>query len=264
MKTYANAYVTGETEQIAKPALGLFTLSHFLDRFVYRSAKQTNTARGTSIMQPLFSGSRVNDSVLVKASDIMHDQGPVNTEDWLTKKVEDIKPEDKFFYQYFTTKKTADGKGKKSNKASNFDSDDEMDENEIWSALVKSRPDVEDDSDDSELDFAEDDFSDSTSDDEPKLDAIDDEDAKSEGSQESDQEEKASMRIFFTVSMENKTIVIKNVPSLKVVKRTRAAKKKKKKKKIKRYPQKEQRRSRERICSKVYRYLHLPTIMLNI
>mgnify|MGYP003433828497 FL=1 len=198
VKTYANAYVTGETEQIAKPDLGLFTLSHFLDRFVYRSAKQTNTARGTSIMQPLFSGSRVNDSVLVKASDIMHDQGPVNTEDWLTKKVEDIKPEDKFFYQYFTTKKTADGKGKKSNKASNFDSDDEMDENEIWSALVKSRPDVEDDSDDSELDFAEDDFSDSTSDDEPKLDAIDDEDAKSEGSQESDQEEGLDEDIFYS------------------------------------------------------------------
>lgn len=138
-----------------------------------------------------------------------------------------------------------------------------MDENEIWSALVKSRPDVEDDSDDSELDFAEDDFSDSTSDNEPKLDAIDDEDAKSEGSQESDQEEGLDEDIF-TVSMENKTIVIKNVPSLKVVKRTRAAKKKKKKKKIKRYPQKEQRRSRKRICSKVYRYLHLPTIMLNI
>jgi ribosome biogenesis protein MAK21 len=122
----------------------------------------------------------------------------VNTEDWLTKKVEDIKPEDKFFYQYFTTKKTADGKGKKSNKASNFDSDDEMDENEIWSALVKSRPDVEDDSDDSELDFAEDDFSDSTSDDEPKLDAIDDEDAKSEGSQESDQEEGLDEDIFYS------------------------------------------------------------------
>lgn len=198
VQTYANAYVTGETEEISKPDLGLFTLSHFLDRFVYRSAKQTNATRGTSIMQPLFSSSRVNDSVLVKASDVMHDQGPVNTEDWLTKKVEDIKPEDKFFYQYFTIKKTADRKGKKSSKESNFDTDDEMDEDEIWNALVKSRPDVEDDSDDSELDFGEDDFSESSGEDEAKLDAMDDEDVKSEGSQESDQEEGLDEDIFYS------------------------------------------------------------------
>ncbi|CAI4037945.1 hypothetical protein SMKI_04G2820 [Saccharomyces mikatae IFO 1815] len=198
IQTYASAYVTGETEHVAKPDLGLFTLSHFLDRFVYRSAKQTNVTRGASIMQPLFSGSRVNDSVLVKASDVMHDQDPVNTEDWLTKKVGDIKPEDKFFYQYFTTKKTADRKGKKSNEESNFDSDDEMNEDEIWSALVKSRPDVEDDSDDSELDFGEDDFSESSSEDEAQIDALDDEDVKGEGSQESDEEEALDEDIFYS------------------------------------------------------------------
>lgn len=106
---------------------------------------------------------------------------PVNTENWLTKKVEDIKPEDKFFYQYFTTKKTADRKGKKSDKESNFDSDDEMNEDEIWSALVKSRPDVEDDSDDSEVDFGEEDFGESSSEDEGEPNAIDDEDGEGEG-----------------------------------------------------------------------------------
>ena len=128
----------------------------------------------------------------------MHDQDPVNTEDWLTKKVGDIKPEDKFFYQYFTTKKTADRKGKKSNEESNFDSDDEMNEDEIWSALVKSRPDVEDDSDDSELDFGEDDFSESSSEDEAQIDALDDEDVKGEGSQESDEEEALDEDIFYS------------------------------------------------------------------
>ena len=198
VQTYANAYVTGTAEQISKPDLGLFTLSHFLDRFVYRSAKQTNATRGASIMQPLFSGSQVSNSVLVKASDVMLDQNPVNTENWLTKKVEDIKPEDKFFYQYFTTKKTADRKGKKSDKESNFDSDDEMNEDEIWSALVKSRPDVEDDSDDSEVDFGEEDFGESSSEDEGEPNAIDDEDGEGEGEQESGDEEAFDEDIFYS------------------------------------------------------------------
>ncbi|CAI4058019.1 hypothetical protein SKDZ_04G2850 [Saccharomyces kudriavzevii ZP591] len=205
VQTYAGAYVTGETEEISKPDLGLFTLSHFLDRFVYRSAKQTNATRGASIMQPLFSGSRINDSVLVKASDVMHDQNPVNTEDWLTKKIKDIKPEDKFFYQYFTTKKTADRKGNKSNKESNFDSDDEMNEDEIWSALVKSRPDVEDDSDESELDFGEEDFSESSGEDEAKLDVVDAEDVENEDDQDSDEEEGLDEDIFYSFDGEGNT-----------------------------------------------------------
>ena len=71
-----------------------------------------------------------------------------------------IKPEDKFFYQYFANKKNAIKKGKQDEKdVHGFDSDEEMDEDEIWDALVKSRPDVEDDSDDGELNLDDEDFS---------------------------------------------------------------------------------------------------------
>ncbi|GMM57446.1 RNA-binding ribosome biosynthesis protein [Maudiozyma humilis] len=147
VQTYATAFVDNKAEDITKPDLGLFTLTHFLDRFVYRNAKQKPTSRGSSIMQPLFGGSKINDSLLVRASDITSKEAPVNTKNWLDKKIDDINPEDKFFYQYFSTKKSAIKK-QKEDSTDHFDSDEEMDEDEIWNALVKSRPDVEEDSED--------------------------------------------------------------------------------------------------------------------
>lgn len=160
VQAYTEAFINANTEELGKPDLGLFTLAHFLDRFVYRNAKTKPISRGTSIMQPLVGGSAINQSMLVKASDVVLNQVPVNAQDWLTKKTKDIKPEDKFFYQYFANKKsTAVSQNKNEDKNKNFDSDDEMNEDEIWNALVKSKPDVEDDSGD-ELEFGEEDFSD--------------------------------------------------------------------------------------------------------
>ncbi|KAK5782294.1 hypothetical protein RI543_000224 [Arxiozyma heterogenica] len=157
VQAYATAFVDDKGEEMSKPDLGLFTLAHFLDRFVYRNAKQKPVSRGSSIMQPLFGGSELNNNILVKASDLKHNSVPVNTENWLNKKVEDINPEDKFFHQYFSSKKSA-VRIQKEKKARSFDSDDEMDEDEIWDALVKSKPDVEDDSDDG-IEFSTEDFS---------------------------------------------------------------------------------------------------------
>ncbi|CCC71805.1 hypothetical protein NCAS_0I01370 [Naumovozyma castellii] len=160
VQAYASKFIEGDSTDVVKPDLGLFTLAHFLDRFVYRNAKQKSVTRGTSIMQPLFGGSQIDKTVLVKASDVILDQTPVNTENWLDMKVDEIKPEDKFFYQYFANKKNAIKKGKQDEKdVHGFDSDEEMDEDEIWDALVKSRPDVEDDSDDGELNLDDEDFS---------------------------------------------------------------------------------------------------------
>ncbi|SMN21841.1 similar to Saccharomyces cerevisiae YDR060W MAK21 Constituent of 66S pre-ribosomal particles, required for large (60S) ribosomal subunit biogenesis [Maudiozyma saulgeensis] len=183
VQTYANAFVENSTTDITKPDLGLFTLTHFLDRFVYRNAKQKPINRGSSIMQPLFGGSKINDALLVKASDMSPENAPVNTENWLDKKMEDIKPEDKFFYQYFSSKKNAIKKQKDAT-SDNFDEDDEMDEDEIWNALVKSRPEVEDDSED-DIGFDDEDLgsmSDSDSDDglDAAMNNSDDEDESDE------------------------------------------------------------------------------------
>lgn len=106
-------------------------------------------------MQPLFGGASTKDSYLVKASDLILDQTPANAENWLEKKIEDIKPEDRFFYQYFSTKRNAMKQGKAG--GNDDESENEMDEEDIWSALVKSRPDVEGDDDD-DVDFGEEDF----------------------------------------------------------------------------------------------------------
>lgn len=160
VQAYTEAFVNGNVEELGKPDLGLFTLAHFLDRFVYRNAKKKPTSRGTSIMQPLVGGSDINQSMLLKASDVILNRVPVNAQDWLNKKTKDIKPEDKFFHQYFANKKSAVvNQNNNDDKNKDFNEDDEMNEDEIWDALVKSKPDVEDDSGD-ELDFNDEDFSD--------------------------------------------------------------------------------------------------------
>lgn len=163
VKTYANAFVDSENseignEELVKPDLGLYTLAHFLDRFVYRNFKHKSTTRGSSIMQPL--GGAHTGSLLVKASDSVWNELPANTENWLNKRTENIKSDEKFFYEYFTKKQSSIKKFKK--EAEDMDDmEDELNEDEVWSALVKSRPDVEDEDENSEDDiFDEEDFSD--------------------------------------------------------------------------------------------------------
>ncbi|KAH7579146.1 CBF/Mak21 family [Nakaseomyces glabratus] len=182
VKAYAEAFVNGKYKEVSKPDLGLYTLTHFLDRFVYRNAKQKPLSRGSSIMQPLFGGAQTRESLLVKASDMVRNIGPVNTKNWIDSKVEEIKPEDRFFYQYFTSKKTAIKSDKK--EAQPKEEDEEMDEDEIWNALVKSRPDVEDDSDDS-VGFSDEDFGDMS-------DMSDDEDQDVAPSDDDDEEDSDS------------------------------------------------------------------------
>lgn len=158
---YAESLLEGL--QQTKPDLGSFTLAHFLDRFVYKNAKQKPLTKGSSIMQPL--GGAHTGSLLVKATNVLGGDVPANTEDWLAMKVDQIKPDEQFFHQYFSTKKSKiRNKNAGAGKDENEDEDDEeameRDENEIWEALVKSRPDVEDISDeDGFSDFDEEDFS---------------------------------------------------------------------------------------------------------
>ncbi|PMD56016.1 CBF-domain-containing protein [Hyaloscypha bicolor E] len=140
-----------------KPDLASHTLSNFLDRFVYRNAKAAaGGPRGSSIMQPLAGGD--SRGVLLSSKTANHAQGSVNTEAFWHKKVEDVAVDEVFFHKYFSQigkAKQALGK-KKGGQTATAGSEDENEENEdeIWKALVDSRPEVEGNSDDeSELEM---------------------------------------------------------------------------------------------------------------
>lgn len=162
-----------------KPDLTLHTLSHFLDRFIYRNAKAAGTPRGQSIMQPL-AGTDSHD-LLVSASGLAGDaraQVPVNSEEFWRKRTEDVAADDVFFHEYFNrvsknqTGKKAQKKGKDS-VARDEEEDNEGDnESEIWQALVESRPGLEDDDEEDGLDM--DDLESAYDNDEDEADGSDD------------------------------------------------------------------------------------------
>jgi ribosome biogenesis protein MAK21 len=140
-----------------KPDLASHSLSNFLDRFVYRNAKATAGGhRGSSIMQPLAGGD--SRGVLLSSKTASRAQGSVNTEAFWHKKAEDVAVDEVFFHKYFSQigkAKQALGKKKGGQTATAVSGDEnEENEDEIWQALVDSRPEVEGDSDDeSELEM---------------------------------------------------------------------------------------------------------------
>jgi len=155
-----------EEKMPPKPDLSSHTLTHFLDRFVYRNAKASaNGPRGSSIMQPLSGGD--SKGVLLSSKTTQNGQQPVNTEAFWRKKAEDVAVDEIFFHKYFNQigKGKQTSSKKKAAKASDG-SDNEEDENEdeIWQALVDSRPEVEGGSDDSDIDMLDLEDSDAESD----------------------------------------------------------------------------------------------------
>lgn len=142
-----------------KPDLTLHTLTHFLDRFVYRTPKATTAARGASIMQPLAGGDTADR--LVEAGKAAPQAVPLNSENFWKKKADEVAAEDVFFHEYFNRVKKDKARAKKSKGAEDsVDRDEEGidglsdNESEIWKALVDSRPDLEADGDsDDDLDL---------------------------------------------------------------------------------------------------------------
>ncbi|GFF44130.1 uncharacterized protein C4F10.09c [Aspergillus lentulus] len=136
-----------------KPDMTIHTLTHFLDRFIYRTPKASATTRGGSIMQPL-AGSDAKDRLVVTAQSSQ--DLPPNSEEFWKKKAEDVAAEDVFFHEYFSrVGKSKDKAQKKKAKDAGARGEEDAEglsdaESEIWEALVKSRPDLEDagDSDD--------------------------------------------------------------------------------------------------------------------
>lgn len=137
------------SEMPPKPDLSLNTLIHFLDRFVYRNPKATIAPRGTSIMQPMAGGD--SGALLVSAySNKSSTKQPVNSEAFWKQASEQVNADEVFFHKYFST--LGRGKGKASKKKTDRkvdaeDSEDEGDEDEIWKALVESRPELDEGSD---------------------------------------------------------------------------------------------------------------------
>jgi ribosome biogenesis protein MAK21 len=158
---FANRLLSDE-KMPPKPFLESHTLTHFLDKFVYRNAKATAGApRGGSIMQPLSGGDSRGILLSGRATQIR--QEPVNTEAFWRKKAEDVSVDEVFFHKYFNQigkGKEASNKKKAAPKVGEAsENEDDENEDEIWQALVDSRPEVEgpsDDDSDLEMDDLED------------------------------------------------------------------------------------------------------------
>ena len=132
-----------------KPDLSMNTLIHFLDRFVYRNPKATNAPRGASIMQPMAGGD--SSALLVSAySGESNTRQPVNSEAFWKQASEKVNADEVFFHKYFSTfgrGKGKTGKKKTQRKAEAEDSEDGADEDEIWEALMQSKPELDEGSD---------------------------------------------------------------------------------------------------------------------
>ena len=129
-----------------KPDLSLNTLIHFLDRFVYRNPKATSTAKGASVMQ----GGDSSALLVSRYSEKDRSRAPVNSEAFWKMENEKIGADEVFFHKYFNTlgrgrEKTR--KKKEVRRKGEGASESEGDEEEIWKALVDSRPEVEGGSD---------------------------------------------------------------------------------------------------------------------
>ena len=167
----AASSIVSHTPLSGKPDLNLYTLIHFLDRFVYRNPKASASAavRGASVMQPTLAG----DPSLSLFSISANQQLPVNSESFWKREAEDIAADDVFFHQYFSSI-GKDKLAKKQSKTVSAEEDNE--EDAIWKAITDSRPEVEraDESDDDlDMDDLESDFEDS----DPEIfDDLDDED----------------------------------------------------------------------------------------
>ncbi|KAG8696348.1 hypothetical protein FRC09_008568 [Ceratobasidium sp. 395] len=171
---HAKQLLTG-AQLTATPDLGLNTLTHFLDRFVYRNPKKLKP-RPVSVMHPAAhdpDGTRVR---LMK--DTVDSTTTVNDEMFWKKSVKDIPADQLFFHKFFLKKlekqqaragkaeKRKKDKSGKSDGSSSEDEDEgeeeksesegenesesEIDEDEVWKAMQSSMPEFQQIGDDSD------------------------------------------------------------------------------------------------------------------
>ncbi|KAI1339551.1 CBF-domain-containing protein [Xylariaceae sp. FL0016] len=148
---FASGLLNGKTA-IKKPELANHTLIAFLDKFVYKNAKAGDQAKGVSIMQPVAASGQ--GSILLSTKPSTKEAGSsLNSASFWNKKSEDVAVDDVFFHEYFTQIGKPGQTEREKQKAVERDSaeaedGEEVDEDEIWDALVKSNPEIDGDSDD--------------------------------------------------------------------------------------------------------------------
>ena len=121
------------------PDLELHTLSHFLDRFVYRNAKKSAQSGKDSQMKPGARGQDRSGMVVLRKGDSAN-EGALNAVDFIKKKAEDIPVDQMFFHRFFTKKqenektrdaKKTENKRKRRGDADVDDSDIDIDDEDI-------------------------------------------------------------------------------------------------------------------------------------
>lgn len=149
-----------------KPDPTIYTLMNFLDKFSFKNAKtKAQATHGSSIMQPMAGTTKAADYLInTRDGDKTHEA--INSEQFWRKKVDDVRVDEVFFHTYFEKagKAKQASKKEKKNKKKGEDDEDESGEDEIWKALVNSRPEIEGDDDDDEG-FSDFDMADMQSDD---------------------------------------------------------------------------------------------------
>ncbi|KAK0703843.1 CBF/Mak21 family-domain-containing protein [Lasiosphaeria miniovina] len=148
------ANLLAQQKTLPKPELANHTLMHFLDKFVYRSPKAADTKRSGSIMQPVLgSGGPAHAGNLSSAN--ARKVPIVNSASFWNLKPEQVSAEDAFFHEYFARVGKPQEEARAKKRETDGAESDEGSEQEIWEALVNSRPDVEggDGDDDSEPDM---------------------------------------------------------------------------------------------------------------
>ncbi|SPO25152.1 related to MAK21 - protein required for 60S ribosomal subunit biogenesis [Ustilago trichophora] len=192
--------------------LSLNTLSHFLDRFVYRNPKQKSTLRGASAMQPMV---QVGSGVTRSRTHALNEDEFFNTEAFWKKRADAIPADQLFFHKFFNLKSKQpsssrvqtggadddedalvgsddealpvgkDAEMEDGESDSSLDSDDDPDEKEIWKVMKATMPGKEEleglddsdvDGDDDEFDYVDSDEEDQPAEAEEEEEDSDDDD----------------------------------------------------------------------------------------
>lgn len=162
-------------KKMPKPDLDSHSLIRFLDKFVYRNPKASDTSRGASIMQPLRANKDSGD-IWLGSRGASTAGTQVNSAAFWNKKAEDVAAEDVFFHNYFQhMSKEPKAKKPAATEDEPVDGEDDEQEDEIWKALVDAQPDIDDDGSDVGFDLDDEDMA-SIGDSEPELSLEDDSD----------------------------------------------------------------------------------------
>ncbi|EPQ29930.1 uncharacterized protein PFL1_02602 [Pseudozyma flocculosa PF-1] len=102
--------------------LSLNTLSHFLDRFVYRNPKTKAASRGVSIMQPAAGTAQTGQAVTRSRDHGMDEESYVNDAKFWNRSAEAVPVDQLFFHQFFNLKSK---KPDAASRRAGFDDDDE-------------------------------------------------------------------------------------------------------------------------------------------